>query len=131
MANQKPLMLHRAELRVMKIIWEKGEATVREVKNAIAKGRDLPYTTVATMLQKLERKGFLTHEVKDRTYVYRPIVKWYEVSQGMLQDLIDRLFDGSSELLINTLFQSQNLSQQEIQRLKQMIADYTEEENNE
>jgi len=131
MASQKPLMLYRAELRVMKIIWEKKEATVREVKDAMAKGRDVPYTTVATMLQKLERKGFLTYEIKDRTYVYRPLVERHEVSVGMLQDFIDRLFDGSPELLINTLFQSQNLSQQEMQHLKQMIADYPEEENNE
>ena len=129
MADQKPLMLHKAELRIMKIIWEKGEATVREVKSAIAQGQDVPYTTVATMLQKLERKGFLTHEVKDRTYIYRPLVKHHEVSVGMLQDLIDRLFDGSPELLINTLFQAQKLNREEIQRLKEMISDYPEEDN--
>ena len=124
--RKKPILLNRLELQIMKIIWKKGQATAREVKNELDKVRPLAYTTVATMLKYLEQKGFLTHEVSGKTHVYKPLVGQEEVSQGMLLDLIDRLFDGSAELLMTTLAKTKELTPEQLQELRERIAQHYE-----
>jgi BlaI family penicillinase repressor len=124
--KSKSLILHKLELQLMKIIWRKGRATAREVKDAIEEDRPLAESTVRTMLRSLEKKGFLTHDVDEsdyhRPYVYRPLVQRNEVSKGMLDDLLDRLFDGSKELLLNYLFEDEDVDLEELQRLREKIA---------
>lgn len=114
-------ILAKLELALMKIIWEKGKATVHEVQQALPPDEHLAYTTILTVLRILEEKGFLKHDVDGRTYVYHPIVKQHEVNQGMLKDLLDRLFDGSRVALLNTLLQAERISQEELQELKELI----------
>ena len=109
--------LHRAELEVMKIIWGKGEATVRDVWEVLYRRRGLAYTSVASIMRKLEEKGFLTHRVVGRSYVYRPLVGEEEVSKGMLRDLLDRLFEGSVEKLLMALAEVEDISEEELDRL--------------
>ena len=127
----KPLFLHKLELQLMKIIWEKGRATAREVKDAIDEDRSLAESTIRTMLRSLETKGFLTHDVdkdnRHQPFVYRPVVRRDEVSRGMLSDLLDRLFDGSKELLLNYLFEDEDVSLEELQRLREKLAGEKEE----
>jgi len=129
----KFLMLHKLELEFMKIIWEKGRATAREVKDAIDEKRPLAESTVRTMLRHLEKKGFLTHHVDEddfrKSYVYRPLVQRDEVSKSMLQDILDRLFDGSRELLLNYLFEDEEIDLEELQNLREKIAQKRKENN--
>ena len=110
----------------MKIIWEKGRATAREVKDAIEEERPLAESTVRTMLRSLEKKGFLTHDVDEsdshKPFIYRPLIQRGEVSRGMLHDLVDRLFDGSKELLLNYLFEGEDVDLEELQRMREKIA---------
>ncbi len=129
--KSKSLILHKLELQLMKIIWEKGRATAREVKDAIDEDRPLAESTIRTMLRSLEKKGFLTHDVdkdnRHQPFVYRPVVQRDEVSRGMLDDLLDRLFDGSKELLLNYLFENEDVSLEELQRLREKLARKKEE----
>ena len=131
--KSKSLMLHELELQLMKIIWEKGHATAREVKDAIDERRPLAESTVRTMLRHLEKKGFLTHHVDEddfrKSYVYRPLVQRDEVSKSMLQDILDRLFDGSRELLLNYLFEDEEIDLEELQNLREKIAQKRKENN--
>ncbi|RKY01402.1 BlaI/MecI/CopY family transcriptional regulator [Candidatus Poribacteria bacterium] len=115
--------LHRAELEVMKIIWGKGEATVRDVWEVLYRRRGLAYTSVASIMRKLEEKGFLAHRVVGRSYVYRPLVGEEEVSKGMLRDLLDRLFEGSVEKLLMALAEVEDISEEELDQLKRRIAE--------
>ena len=121
MSGKKHSILTKLELLLMKIIWEKGRASVREVQQALPPGNPLAYTTILTMLRILETKGFLKHDVQGRTYIYRPLARQDEVSQGMLKDLLDRLFDGSKAALLNTLLEAERISQEELQELKRLI----------
>jgi len=121
MPGKKRLILTKLELLLMKVIWEKGRATVHEVQQALPPENPLAYTTVLTMLRILENKGFLKHDVQGRTYVYRPLAKQDEVSQGMLKDILDRLFDGSKVALLNTMLEAEKVSQEELQELKRLI----------
>jgi len=132
--KSKSLILHKLELQLMKIVWEKGRATARDVKNAIDEDRPLAESTIRTMLRSLEKKGFLTHDVdrnnRHQPFVYRPVVQRDEVSRGMLDDLLDRLFDGSKELLLNYLFENEDVSLEELQRLREKLAEKKREMDN-
>ncbi|MCZ6676798.1 MAG: BlaI/MecI/CopY family transcriptional regulator [Candidatus Poribacteria bacterium] len=120
--------LHRLDLEVMKVVWKLGQATVNDVRNALK--QPLAYTSVATTLSHLERKGFLTHDVDGRTYVYRPLVQESDVSKTMLGDLLERLFDGSVEQLVNTLLESRKIPSEELERVQELINTYQEEHDN-
>ena len=122
MQSQK---LHRLELEVMKVVWRLGKAPVNDVRDALK--QPLAYTSVATTLSHLERKGFLTHDVDGRAYVYRPLIQENEVSQSMLGDLLERLFDGSVERLVNTLLETREIAPEELERLRKSIVTYREE----
>ena len=117
--------LHRLDLEVMKVVWQLGKATVNDVRDTLK--RPLAYTSVATTLKLLENKGFLTHDVDGRTFVYRPLVQEHEVSKTMLGDLLERLFDGSVEQLVNALLQTREIAPEELERLRELISAYQEE----
>lgn len=120
--------LPKLELQVIKVIWKQGKATVNEVRDALAKKQSYAYTTIATTLTNLEKKGFLAHDVDGRTYVYYALVKEEEISKGAVKDLLDHLFDGSAERLVTALLQTQAISDKELKRLQKRIAEYRKEE---
>jgi len=121
MAKKDRRVLGRLELMIMRVIWEHGETTVRQVRDAIADKRDLAYSTVMTMMRKLEKKGALTHRVEDRTYVYRPLMSQGEVERSMLKDLLHNVFGGSHQQLVNALVEHENLSREELIRMMQQM----------
>ena len=121
----KPQRLHHLELEVMKVVWKLTSATVNDVLDNI--DRKLAYTTVATTMKSLEKKGFLAHEVEGRTFVYQPLVKETEITHRMLSDLLERLFDNSAEKLVNTLLEVRQTSVDEHNRLQALINSYQPE----
>jgi len=126
----KNLALAKLELQIMKVIWDKGQTTIREVMKTLAKkGIERTYSTIMTMMRNLEKKGFLTHDLRERTFVYKPTVQRNEVSQNMLFDLLDRLFDGSREQLFSTLFQREDVGVEELESLKRLIEQKQREAN--
>jgi len=128
---KNPPTLPKLELAVMKAIWAKGCATVYDVQEALLPERKLAYTSVASTLRVLEEKGFLTHDLNGRTYVYRPLVQESEVSKSMLQDLLDRLFDGSTERLLTTLFDTQKVKPEELEKIQTKVTAYQKEHESE
>ena len=114
--------LHYLELEVMKVVWKLTRATVNDVLDNI--DRKLAYTTVATTMKSLEKKGFLSHHVDGRTFVYQPLVKETEITHSMLTDLLERLFDNSAEKLVNTLLEVRQTNPDELNRLQKLINDY-------
>ncbi len=122
--------LGKLEFQVMKIVWENGSATVRDVWEKFYPKKRLAYTTVATTMRKLEEKGFLRHQERERTYVYLPLVDQDVVSKGMLTEMIDGLFDGSAAKLITTLVQGEHLTRKELEQIHQIILDHKEGDKN-
>jgi predicted transcriptional regulator len=117
------IRLGRLELQIMNVVWDKGRATVHDVKDVISRGRKPAYSTILTMMRKLEAKGYLKHDVDDRTYVYRATISQQTVRQGVLGDLLDRLFDGSSLLLLNSLVEQKKISEKEVLEIQKMISE--------
>lgn len=116
------LQLGDLQLAIMRILWERDEATVAEVHAALLEDRGLAPTTVATMLVKLERKGVVSHRVEGRKYVYRPTVSRDAVTQSMVGRLAARLFEGDVTALVAHLLAEHRIDPDEIAQLKTLIA---------
>lgn len=122
------IRLGRVELQIMNVVWEKGEATVHDVKDVLGRGRKPAYSTILTMMRKLEAKGYLEHEVQERTYIYRPAISKKAVRHGMLGDVLDRLFEGSPSLLLNSLVEQDRISQKELRKIRKLIREREKDE---
>ena len=110
------------QLQILKVLWERGEGTVSEVMEGLS-GSELAYTTVATMLRKMENRGLVTHRSKGRSFAYRPAVKAGDVSHRMANHLVDRLFEGSLFDAVNHLLTSREVSTDELTKIERLIAE--------
>ena len=122
MANKinSEIRLGRLELQIMNVVWYRGKATVHDVKNALSR-RKPAYSTILTMMRKLEAKGYLKHEVDGRTYVYLPLISQQAVRQGVLGDVVERLFEGSTSLLLTSLVEQNRISENELREIQKLI----------
>ena len=109
------------ELDVMSVLWDVGPATVAQVRERIAD--DLAYTTVLTVLRTLEQKGYVGHTEDGRAHRYKPLVKREVAGRTALRRLVEKVFDGSPELLLTQLVSDKNLSDEELRRLRKLLAD--------
>ncbi len=113
MARPSAKELTERELEVMHVFWNAQQATVAEIRDRLATaGRDLAYTTVATLVRILSEKGFLKQINDDRPFQYRPVRSYEEVSRSILGDLVERVFRGSREQLLLRLVEERKLSRQ-------------------
>ena len=115
MARPKAKELTERELDVMRTFWTRSRpATVAEIRDEMAEaGRDLAYTTVATLVRILHEKGFLEQTTQERPFQFFPARSYEEVSRSLIGDMVNRLFDGSRELLLMRLFDRGKLSAKE------------------
>jgi BlaI family penicillinase repressor len=119
--SRKP-QLASLQLAIMRILWQKEEATVADVRDMLAsEGRELAYTTVATMLAKMERKGQVAHRAEGKAFVFQPLLRQDQVSRSMVADLAQRLFGGDVPLMVSHLLDGCELSAAELTRLKALI----------
>jgi len=114
MARPPARELTERELEVMHVLWNRGESTVAEVRDALAaEGLDRAYTTIATLVRILADKGFLIQTNQERPFLYRPARSYEDVSRKLLGDLIERVFRGSRELLLVRLMEHKTLTPKE------------------
>ncbi len=114
---------------IMKVLWQRSEATVAEVHEALYEERGLAPTTIATMLRKMENKGVVAHRVEDRHFVYRPAVTEDDVRSSMVGELVNRLFAGDPAALVSHLVADHDIDEAEIERLRALLkrADYAKD----
>ena len=105
----------------MKLVWQKGEATVRDVFEEIHNRRKVAYTTVMTVMKVLEGKGHLKKRQHDRAYVYRPTQPESATVGSMVREFVDRLFDGAAKPLLVHLVKSHRLTKREVEELARQI----------
>ncbi len=111
------------QLRIMKVLWSCGEATVADVHRTLHGSRELAYTTVATMLRKMEARGLVRHRPEGRSFLYRPLVPEDAVSRGMADHLLDRLFEGSLSDMVRHLLTTREVSRDELSKIEELIAE--------
>ena len=113
--------LSKAEMEVVRIVWNLGEATVRQTVDAFPPGRNIDFTTVQTYLRRLETKGYLRAKRQGRALVYRPRVRPDDVIRDTVGDLVNRLFDGQPVPLLHHLIRDRSIRKEDIEELRQMI----------
>lgn len=109
------------ELDVMAVLWRSGSGTVTEVRDAL--DGEFAYTTVLTVLRTLEEKGFISHVAEGKAHRYVPVVSQDAAGQSALSRVLDKIFDGSSELLLTQLVSDRNLDAAELRRLRKLLDD--------
>jgi predicted transcriptional regulator len=109
------------ELEIMKVIWERERATVRDVYETLLERRKIAYTTVMTMMKILEEKKYLKRTQEDRAYVYRPAKPKNQVIRGMVREFVDRVFNGSAEPLLAHLIEDERLDKKDLEEIARMI----------
>ena len=122
MARPRARELTERELEVMHVFWRRGESTVAEARDDLAgRGRDLAYTTVATLVRILTEKGFLTQTTQERPFRFRSDRSFDEVSSSLLGDLVERVFGGSREKLLVRLMEQRRLTARERALLEELL----------
>ena len=114
------------ELEIMKIVWERERATVRDVYEALLEKRKVAYTTVMTMMKILEQKGYVKKTRADKAFVYRPAKPRAQVLGGMVREFVDRVFDGASRPMLLHLVKEAKLSDKERKALLRAIEEVEE-----
>jgi BlaI family transcriptional regulator, penicillinase repressor len=117
----KSSTLTEQELEIMKIVWVREQATVRDVYEELLKRRKIAYTTVMTMMKILEQKKYLKKSQEDRAYLYRPARPRQQVIGGMVREFLNRVFNGSAEPLLMHLVEDEKLTEKELEEVSRMI----------
>jgi predicted transcriptional regulator len=113
--------LTEAELRLMKILWRRGESAVTDLVSAMPDGEPLAYNSVLTTIRILEQKGYVEHRQAGRAFVYRPCVAEEEASRSEVKHLMSRFFGNSRERLLLSLLGDDEISAEELRRLREAI----------
>ena len=127
MAKPTPRM-GKVQLQIMQVLWGRGEATAREITDALNQSAPIAHSTTQTLLRKLEDKGAVAHESRDRVFVFRPLSQQSDVSETAARDLLTRVFGGSVYGLVSHLLRHENVSADEMRRLRELIDESGSEE---
>lgn len=118
----KPTPTQR-ELEIMKVIWERGEASVRDVYEALRDELPIVQNTVQAFLRTMEEKGLVQHRVEGRTFIYRPLIEREPTRAQLASQLLQRVFDGAVDQLVQSVFDVRRPSPQEIARLEALLSE--------
>lgn len=121
MARNKSAHLTDSELRLMEVVWERGEVTVSDVVENLPKNVNLAYSTVLTTLRILESKGYIKHKKEGRAFIYSAVVVREQAQESALSHLLRRFFDNSPESLMLNLIDAKKISAKELAKLRKRI----------
>ena len=113
--------LGRVQLQIIQILWERGEATAREITDALNQTEPVAHSTTQTLLRKLEVKNAVAHRVHDRVFVFRPLSREADIRESAARDLLTRVFGGSVYGLVSHLLKNEAISDDELKRLRALI----------
>jgi predicted transcriptional regulator len=110
-----------AETEILRLVWQRGKATVQQIQEALPAHRKVAYKTVQTLLRRLEEKGYLTHKLEGKAHVFCPAVKREAVVKRTVLDFLDRLFGGDPRPLMQFLAREGHIDTEDIEELKKLI----------
>lgn len=109
------------QLSILRILWQRGEATVADLWEALYDERGLAQTTVATLVARLQRRGIVARRTRDRQFLYRATITEADVQHSMVSELTERLFAGDPAALVNHLLSASDMTPGDLARVKRMI----------
>jgi BlaI family penicillinase repressor len=123
MVKPKTHRLGDLQLRILRVLWERREASVGTVHEEVGGLTKFAYTTIATMLRKMEARGLVSHREEGRSFIYKAKIAEEAVSRSMADDLLEKLFGGSLTQAVNQLLSSREVSKEELRELERLIAE--------
>ncbi len=122
-----------AELEILRVVWERGPSTVREVLEALNSLRKRAYTSVMTLMNIMAEKGLLSHAPppQGRAFVYSAKVTRRKTRSQMLKDILNRVFDGSANLMVAHVLEQAKLIEEELEEIRRTVADFLDQEESE
>ena len=114
-----------AELEILRVLWERGPSTVREVQETLDQAKPTGYTTVLKLLQIMADKGLVARDEKQRAHVYSARFAQEQTQRQLLGDLLDRVFNGSALNLVMQALASRKTSREELSQIKQLLDEYS------
>ena len=115
--------LGRIQTRIMNVLWESEKATAREITDELKKYEPIDHKNVQTILRRLEKKGAVSHDIDDRTFIYYPLMKDDNYVSGQVRNFIDSTFQGSVKSLVSALVESDDLSLDELKKIIDIVDD--------
>ena len=112
------------QISLMRVLWDRGQATVAEICDAVRSERGLALTTVATLLSRLEKRGIVSHETRARQFVYQALVTEADIRRSMVHELTEQLFDGDVAALMSHLLTAREISSGDLNRITAMLAEH-------
>jgi BlaI family transcriptional regulator, penicillinase repressor len=119
--RRKSETLTEAELRLMDVLWQKGAASVQQVRDALTQKPPLAYNSVLTTIRILENKGYVEHVKEGRAHIYRPMVEREQATRSEIRHLVNRFFGNSHELLVLNILEDRGLEAKELKRLRALL----------
>src|SRR3954452_15499432 len=126
MPPKKSITLTEAELRLMKLLWQRGESAVGDLVAAMPEEDPLAYNSVLTTIRILEKKGYVSHRQQGRAFIYSPSVEQDEASKSEVRHMLHRFFGNSREKLLLSLLGDEEITADELERLKKAIKEAEE-----
>ncbi len=123
---KRPPTIPDSELDVLKVLWDRGQGTVREVLTTLKEaGRDWSYATVATLLDRLEAKGMVTSDRRELAFVFKPAISEQQVRQKRVKSLVEKLYQGEPGLLVLHLLKEHPLAPDQAQEVRSLLEEMT------
>jgi len=112
-----------SELEILQVLWKRGQCTVREVNEELSRDRDMEvgYTTTLKLMQIMHEKKLVERDTSSRTHKYKALISHEHISQGILQTLIDTVFNGSAAQLVMQALSNKRSSKEEIDKIKRYL----------
>ena len=110
------------ELEILKVLWDRGEATVRDVYEELRQRLPIVQNTVQAFLRTMEDKGLVTHRLEGRTFIYQPTYQRQQTTQRMAEQLLTRAFDGAMDQLVQSVLSLRQPTKDELERLEELLA---------
>jgi predicted transcriptional regulator len=126
MARKKTTGPTDREVAILRVLWDRGPSTVREVHEALHQDTETGYTTTLKLMQIMVEKGLLVREDDGRRHIYRPALSEEKTQKELVQDLVDRVFAGSAEKLVMRALSAKKVSPKELQRIRKMLDEMEE-----
>lgn len=121
MSKREPSKL---EMQVLSVLWQRGPSTVREVLEAMPDQKERAYTTILSVMQVMEKKGFLAHTTQGNAHIYRPLLSRQQVGRPLLKGILSQVFGGSAVTVLQHLLAENKVSQEELTEIKELIASH-------
>jgi predicted transcriptional regulator len=121
MPSSKPPRPTDAELAILRILWDRGASTVRQVHEALSRARPSAYTTALKMLQIMTEKGLVRRDVRERTHIYESRLSEEQTQRQLVRDLADRAFGGSASKLVLQALATKRATPDELVEIRKLI----------